>query len=271
MFKKFPKAVCLLAVLVGGARADETDLERFAEFYLPPAETATVIAAPVFGHVNATGVGRARVWFGAADLTFLRKGYIAVASGGYGRGDAESYGARSHDFYEYRRGWLDGYYGWRVLGGRAAGVYLGGRVGLGRSTFNEERLLKTADGPLLERLKIQGDEVTGFAVVGFAGYWVDKYLWSAEAMLGYRYTVARYFHGGPELRSVTRHRVAAGLSGRFTYRIRRMISVSAGVEYYPNLTSGGEGWHFEYRDGVVASDEKLHREFAFWFGPSLML
>jgi hypothetical protein len=271
VFKKFPKAVCLLAVLVGGAQADETDLERFAEFYLPPAETATVIAAPVFGQINATGVGRARVWFGAVNLTFLRKGYIVVASGGYGHGDAESYGARSHDFYEYRRGWLDGCYGLRALGGRVAGVYLGGRIGLGRSTFNEERVLKTADGPLLERLKIQGDEVTGFGVAGFAGYWADKFMWSGEAGFGYRYTVARYFHGGPELRSVTRHRVTAGFSGRFTYRIRRMISVSAGVEYYPNLTSGGEGWHFEYRDGVVASDEKLHREFAFWFGPSLML
>jgi hypothetical protein len=250
--------------------ADETDLERFTDFYLPPAETATVIAAPVFGQVNATGVGRDRVWFGAVGLTFLRKDYIAVASGGYGRGDAEVKGARSHDFYEYRRGWLDGYLGRRVLGGRVVGVYLGGRIGLGRSTFNEERLYKSPAAPPLERLKIQGDEVTGFAVAGFAGYWADKYLWSAEAGLGYRYTVARYFHGGPELRSVTRHRLAAGLSGRFTYRIRRMVSVNAGVEYYPNLTSGGDGWYFEYRDGAVATDERLHREFAFWFGPSLM-
>lgn len=263
------KFVLLLAIVA--ARADETDLERFVELPPPVAETATVIAAPVFGEVNATGVGRARVWFGAANLTFLRKGYIAVASGGYGRGDAEFYGKVSHDFYEYRRGWLDGYLGRRVLGGRATGVYLGGRVGLGRSTFNEERVFKTADGPLLDRLKIQGDEVTGLAVVGSAGYWAEKFIWSGEAGFGYRYTVARYFHGGPELRSVTRHRVAAGFSGRFTYRIRRMISVSAGAEYYPDLTSGGEGWYFEYRDGVTVSDEKLHREFAFWFGPSLML
>jgi hypothetical protein len=253
------------------ALADEADLERFTDFYVPPAETATVIAAPVFGQVDATGVGRDSIWFGAVDLTFLRKDYIAAASGGYGRGDAEFEGGRSHDFYEYRRGWLDGYLGRRVLGGRTAGVYLGGRVGLGRSTFNEERVLKTADGPLSDRLKVQGDEVIGLAVVGFAGYWIEKFIWSGEAGFGYRYTVARYFHAGPELRSVTRHRVAAGLSGRFTYRIRRMISVSVGAEYYPDLTSGGEGWNFEYRDGVTVSDEKLHREFAFWFGPSLML
>ena len=36
------------------------------------------------------------------------------------------------------------------------------------------------------------------------------------------------------------------------------------------LEPGKGAWPIEYRDGVVASDEKLHREFAFWFGPSLI-
>ncbi|UCE27159.1 MAG: hypothetical protein JSW52_12565 [Candidatus Coatesbacteria bacterium] len=269
MIRRF--ILVILVISTSGALADETDLERFVE--LPPAlaETATVVAAPVFGHVNATGAGRDRVWFAAADLTFLRKGYIAVASGGYGRGGAESFGARSRNVHEYRRGWLDGYYGRRVLGGRAAGVFLGGRVGLGRSTFNEVHGLDTFYFTFLDRLEIQGDEVVGLAAAGFAGYWAEKFVWSGEAAFGYRYTVARYFHDGPELRSVTRHRAVVGLSGRFTYRIRRMISVSGGVEYYPNVMSGGDAWHFEYRDGVTVSDEKLQREFAFWFGPSLML